>query len=66
MRRAKDAKYHVDFAAALDIAAPRLGDEAQVVYPRDEGAYKGEVDEAYEARVVGGAVVAEEGEDGPS
>lgn len=48
-----------------DVGAVLVGDVAQGVDAADEGAHEEEVDEGYEARVVGGAVVGEEGCDGP-
>ena len=65
MHRSENPKGHVQRAATGDVAAVRFGDEAEVVYASYKSAHKGEVDEAHEAGVVGGAVVAEEGEDCP-
>jgi hypothetical protein len=52
-------------AAAAPGDAVGVGDAAQVVDGGDEGADKEQVDEGDEAGVSRGAVVAEEGEDGP-
>jgi hypothetical protein len=52
-------------AVAGEAGAVRVGNAAQVVDGGDEGADKGGVDEGDEAGVGRGAVVAEEGEDGP-
>lgn len=48
-----------------DGSAVGLGDEAQVVYSGDEGADKGQIDQADEFSVGRGAVVGEEREEGP-
>lgn len=51
--------------AVGEVCAVCVGDAAEVVDACDEGADKAEVDKGDEAGVCGGAVVGEEGEDGP-
>lgn len=65
MRRAEDPKCHIQPTATGDVGAIRLCYKPQVIYTCYEGAYEGEVDEAYEASVVRRPMVAEKGKDGP-
>lgn len=61
----EDPKIEIHRGPAHDGGAVGAGDEAQVVDGGDQGADKGQVDERDELRVGLGAVVAEEGADGP-
>lgn len=64
-RAPKDAEGLVNAAARFDAGAVGLCDPAEVVDACDQGANEAQVDEADEARVGLGAVIAEEREDGP-
>jgi hypothetical protein len=64
-RDAEAARRATPVAAAAKRDTVGAGDAAQVVDAGDEGADKEQVDEGDEAGVGRGAVVAEEGEDGP-
>ena len=66
--RARDgdvANIHGPVVAEADVGAVCVGDAAEVVDTRDETADEAEVNKGDEARVGRGAVVGEEGEDGP-
>lgn len=62
---AEDAEAQVDGGPADHARAVGVGYEAEGVHGADEGADEEEVDDGHEDGVCGGAVVREEGEDGP-
>lgn len=64
-RGPEDSKRDVVARSAGDTGAVCAGDEPEVVNACYEGTHETQIDEAYEARVMGGSVVREKCEEGP-
>jgi len=64
-RASQDAEIRLVRAVGRDRGAVHARDKAEIIDSRDEGADESQVDEADEARVGAGPVVAEQGEKGP-